>query len=424
MNLEHVPIFRDLTDTERATLRAQAAVRHLAVGEVLCYAGDPADSLLLLATDKCLLTRAEHRPLLARAGTLIDPIATLGGLPHRIRCEAVTACEVLMWPISDLWQSPTWSAAARRYLAESLHTLSDRLTELEQPVNYVPDSAELTPGPFMFDGVTLIFAFCDADLAPVRAKLPPDLRLFRRPGRQRDSLLIALAHFPAAYPEDDPTAWFGYTETTIFVPARYRGSVGLFVPYIYPSAYEPMLLGREIYGFPKRMGRTIFAPNQATLQVTSRTLGTSAYADLRWTGSEGTDEPRLVRALFDWLGVEGRSAEVAFRAGDVLRQTMRLPAHRRIGVFNHKRVLAAETRADAPVYAVNQLTKAIFGVLRWYQIARLRDPVLTVYTGPLAACDVTLREAYRTQLDMRLTRGRVVRDYNQNQSDKPKDKKR
>ena len=258
----------------------------------------------------------------------------------------------------------------------------------------------------MFEDVTLIFAFCDADLNHLRATLPDGLTLFRRPGRARDSLLLALATFPTAYPEDDPAARFGYTETTVFVPVRHRHSVGLYVPYIYPSAYEPMLLGREIYGFPKQLGRTALGSHGASLIVDGAT-----HAALEWGAMDGTDETRLVRALFDWLGLEGRSASLAFQAGDVLRRAMQLPPFRRVGVYNHKRILAADATRESPTYAVDQLTHAIFSVLRWYQIAQLREPSLGIASGPLKEMNVTLREAYRTQLDMRLSRGRVIRDY-------------
>jgi hypothetical protein len=80
-------------------------------------------------------------------------------------------------------------------------------------------------------------------------------------------------------------------------------------------------------------------------------------------------------------------------------------------VYNHKQILAVDTEVDTPTYAVDQLTQALFGVLRWYQIARLRAPSLTVPGGPLAGADLRLREAFRTQLDLRLSTGRVVQDY-------------
>ncbi|NJL93880.1 MAG: hypothetical protein HC915_09195 [Anaerolineae bacterium] len=137
------------------------------------------------------------------------------------------------------------------------------------------------------------------------------------------------------------------------------------------------------------------------------------YLALSWQSGAAVDEPRLIRALSDWLGVQGRLAETAFRAGEVLRRASRFPAHRRVEVFNHKQILAIDATADQPRYAVDQLTRAVFGVLRWYQIARLEGATLQAPGGPFAGAHLTLREAYRTVLDLRLSTGRPVQDYPQ-----------
>jgi hypothetical protein len=190
------------------------------------------------------------------------------------------------------------------------------------------------------------------------------------------------------------------------VPVRFGANVGLYVPFIYPSAWEPILLGREIYGFPKRLGKTTFMGKSASLAVDSKPC-----FELAWDGEKPTRESRLVRALSDWIGIEGHAAEVAFRAGDMLRQAMRFPAFRRIDVYNHKCILAADATSDSPRYAVNNLTRAVFGVLRWHQIDRLTVPELTVHSQPFLSADLALREAYYSRLDMRLSTGEIVHDY-------------
>lgn len=412
MNLDQVLVFRDLSTGERAALLAQAETRVLRKGEVLFYEGDLADRIYVLVDGDYTATRA-GQPQRGQAwtGDLIDPVAPLGGLPHSFKFQAQSDCTLLIWPVETLWLSPEFSAAARRTLAILLTAAQSRLGELEAPVHYAGATAQPVPGPFMFDNVTMIFAFCDADLDGIRALLPEGLSLFQRLGRRRDALLLALAKFPDAYSEHDPGARFGYTETTVFVPVHHRRSIGLFVPYIYPSAYEPILLGREIYGFPKRLGHTAFGSQYTTLSVDGET-----HLTLRWAGLDNTDEPRLVRALVDWIGLEGRSAALAFQGGEALRRAMRLPSYRRVGVYNHKRVLAPHTTAETPAYNLDQLTHAIFGVLRWYQIAQVRGPELSITAGPLQDAHLVLREAYRTQLDLRLSTGRVVRDYGTGQS--------
>jgi len=205
---------------------------------------------------------------------------------------------------------------------------------------------------------------------------------------------------------------------------RHGRRIGLYVPYIYPSAWEPILLGREIYGFPKRLGKTIFwnrrdaedteiAQHSAlsTQQLALLTVDGVEHFRVTWDAAEPSGEARLVRALSDWIGVEGRAAAAAFRAGDVLREALRLPAYRRVDVYNRKRVLAPHASYESPVYSVDCLTRATFGVLRWREITRLTDPALAVSGGPLLKAGLALRDAYFTRLDMRLSVGRIVHDY-------------
>lgn len=400
LDLTHLSIFRDLPADERARLRESAQVRRIAAGDTLCYAGDPADTLDLLVAGRCMVFPGAD----VIAPVLLDPAAGLGGLPHTVKITAITESEVWRWPVAALWDSVHFRETARRWLARALLDAQDRRDALAAPVSYQGNSAQVMPGPFMFEDVTLIFAFCDANLDDLRPTLPDGLRIFRRPGRRRDSVLLALADFPVAYSEHAPDIRFGYTETTVFVPVWCGRRIGLFVPYIYPSTYAPILPGREVYGFPKRLGFTALAGRAASLAVD----GTDHLA-LTWESQQASSEPRLVRALMDWLGLEGWSLSVAFRAGDTLRQVMGLPPFRAVSVYNHKHIPGVDSTPDAPTYAVNQITRAIFGVLRWYQIARLDAPALAVTAGPLAGADVRLREAFRTQLDMRLSAGRVVK---------------
>ncbi len=390
-------LFDDILTPELISL---AEHRPFHAGDVLCYEGDPAPDLLRIEAGHCESNKA---------GTLtpsnwLDLAAVLGGLPHTQKITALDDGECLCWPVDRLWADETFSKSARRALAHRLLTVEERIAELEAPIHYANERGELVPGPFLFDDVTMIFAFCSADKAAVRGMLPPGARLLRGPMQGRAPLLIALAKFPNAYPESNPDARFGYVETTIFIPVRVGRGLGLYVPYIYPSTWEPILLGREIYGFPKRLGQTQFWPNSATLNVDGK-----PYLQLDWKGLEASTEPDLVGALIGWLGFGGLAGAWAFRAGDLLRAAMRLPPFRRVGVYNHKRILAPDAAHGTPVYDQDTLTYAVFGVLRWYQIAEMRDPDLRVTNGPLAHAGLTVRAAYRTQLDMRLSAGKTIR---------------
>lgn len=374
-------------------------------GDVLWYEGDPAVTLTLLFEGQVSLSWGGSPRGVCLPGSLLDPAASLGDAPHTVKAAASTACHVIEWPLDRLRDVPAFGEFARRYLAVCLRQSQSRLSALAVPIHYI-GRAEIRPGPYLFPDASVTFAFCRAARVPIEAALPEGLSLLDLPGGEQAPVLVGVADFPDAHPESEPSARFSYTETTVFVPVRYGATPGVFIPYIYPSSWEPILVGREVYGFPKQLGNTVIGSREASLSVDE-----IPWFSLGWERQETCDEMKLVGALMAWLGIERHIASAAFQLGDAMRQAARLPAYRRIDVFNHKRVPSVDSSDDAPRYDVDQLTQAVFGVMRWFSITRLVGAELTTFAGPLHEAQLTLHEAYRTRLDMRLSTGRVVRDY-------------
>lgn len=404
-DFKRLPVFMDMDLAAVESFLTLAETRHLPAGETLFREGDTPTGLWLLRDGRLMLSRNTQPEGEAQPDTLLDVIPSLGGLPHTRRAIALADCDLLHWPASAL-DFPPFAAAARRYLSGALLQTRERLSVLEAPIHYAGDSADLLPGPFAFDDVTLIMAFCDAGRDTLDQPLPDGITRFRGPGGGRGGVLLALADFPQAYPDHAPEARFSYTETTCFIPVRRGWRLGLYPAYIYPSAWEPILLGREIYGFPKRPGNTVFSEKSVALNVDGM-----PYASLTWGSETNASEPRLLRAFSDWLGIEGRITETAFRVGDFLLEAMRSRLYRRISVYNHKRIPGAASTLARPVYDVDMLTQAIFSVMYWERITRLQDTALTLPDGPLRDAGLRLREAFYTRLDMRLSTGRVIRNY-------------
>jgi len=397
MEFNSLPPFSDMPSVQQSAVAKLARRRVLAAGEVLFYEGDPPDEISLLSSGQMSISRGAQPGIMAGPGQILDMGASLAGLPHGAKATAVQACEIVSWSASDLWRLPGFEEAARRALGRSLKQVETCLAEISAPIHYTA-GARVAAGPFAFNDTTLLIAFCDAERDVITALLPDGLNLLAAPKQSRVPVFVGLAEFPDAHPEHDPRARFAYTETTCFVPVRCGITPGVFIPYIYPSAWEPILIGREIYGFPKQLGHTKLGSSQADLSVDG-----VPQLQLGWNGLESSDEVQLVGALMAWLGVERHIAAAAFQAGDVLRMAMNLPPYRRVDVFNRKQVLAVDGTAEAPVFAVDHLTHAVFGVKRWFGISRMTDPFLTISHGPLAEANLKLREAYRTQLDMRLS---------------------
>jgi len=390
----------ELPAAEQERLQALAQRRVLQAGEVLFYEGEPADRVYVLVMGRCALTWGGQERGIATVGDLLDPAASLGGIPHRSKATALAACELLYWDAVVLWESATFGAAARRFLAMAWQAAQTRRDELAAPIRYRPATAEAMPGPFRFDTVNMIFAFCESPTMPL---LPDGLRVLQRPLRPTTPFLIALADFPNAYPESQPDARFAYRETTLFVPVRYKTALGFYVAAIYPSAWEPILIGREVYGFPKQLGDTLFSSQAASVVVDGENI-----LNLSWQGAVGAAESELVGALVAWLGL--RLGGAAFQVGELLRRAARLPAFRRVDVYNEKRIPAADSTPQQPRYGLHQLTRATFGVLNWQQIAKLEHAQLSPSRAAVFG-GLTLRTAYRTTLDMRLSAGRVIEDY-------------
>lgn len=399
------PFFASLPASFRELLEEEAQKHSYQAGETLFYEGDPPVKLILLLEGQIDLSWGGGPHGVCLSGELLDPAAALGGLPCTVRAVASTMCRVAEWRLDGLRDQPAFWDFARRYLADRLRESRSRLSAVAAPLHYT-ECAQVRPGPYLFPNASVTFAFCQAAREPIEEALPKGLSLLRLPVGNQAPVLLGMADFPNAHPESVPLARFSYTETAVFVPVRFGATPGVFVPYIYPSSWEPILVGREVYGFPKQLGNTVFGSQEVSLSVDELPC---LY--LSWTGQKSSSETKLVGALMDWLGIERHLAATVFQVGDTVRRAARLPGYRRIDVFNHKRVPSADSSPDAPRYDVDQLTQAVFGVLRWFSITRLVRAKLMTLGGPLHEACLTLVEAYRTRLDMRLSTGRVLRDY-------------
>jgi Acetoacetate decarboxylase (ADC)/Cyclic nucleotide-binding domain len=379
-------------------LLASAEKLTIPAGQTLFQEGDIPAYCFVCVSGRCVVSQNAQPLGEAQSTEILDLIAVLGGLPHTQRAITITACEFLRWQVDELWGNATFNIIARQYLAQHWQQAQARLDQLQAPVHYQPYTAQVQPGPYVFPNSTIVFAFCTAPKM--------DFPLPTGVSRIGKGLLIGIADFHAAYYQHQPDARFSYRETTFFVPVRVGVKLGLYVPYIYPSSYEPIVIGREIYGFPKQFGETTFSQKQVSLMVSN-----ADYLNLRWDKRELANEPRLVGAFGQLFGVTGRITAAAFAVGDTLLSLINVPFYRRVNVFNHKRIPAIDTTYAKPSYAVDMLTQAIFSVEHWQKIDHLPSAQLQVTGDIFKTWDITLREAFYTQLTMRLSTGRMMRDY-------------
>jgi len=88
----------------------------------------------------------------------------------------------------------------------------------------------------------LIFVEFEANEEAVRYEIPEPLEYVS------STCLLWLGDATLA-----PGNYGPYHEGAIIVPARYNDKVGATIPYIWTDTDEAMLIGRELYGFPKML---------------------------------------------------------------------------------------------------------------------------------------------------------------------------
>ncbi|MDE2160938.1 MAG: acetoacetate decarboxylase, partial [Burkholderiales bacterium] len=80
----------------------------------------------------------------------------------------------------------------------------------------------------------------------------------------------------------DSTGFGDYTESGQVIPVRLKGESGGYVLSMYLDDHPPIAAGRELWGFPKKLGRPELRVHADTL------MGTLDYSDFRVaTGSMG-----------------------------------------------------------------------------------------------------------------------------------------
>ncbi len=140
----------------------------------------------------------------------------------------------------ELWRLTDESRNYRKHLADA----------------FAPHSASLLPGPYAADDVHMVGLLMETeDRCWAKRYLPPGV--WRPPGL-RNNYLIVMAHFgnvTCKHPMARGVS-FDYRETTVFIPSVAGFRPGAYSPILFPDNAMAITLGREIYGFPKRFGRT------------------------------------------------------------------------------------------------------------------------------------------------------------------------
>jgi acetoacetate decarboxylase len=118
-------------------------------------------------------------------------------------------------------------------------TRDELLSSFSQPIG---PGVAYGPPPYLYRGVEDIFISYEADPAGVEALLPPGLE-------PADEVPTCIA-----WGRWIPFSTFGpYHEAYVMIRARFEGQTYLYQPFIFTDNEIPLVAGREIWGFAKKL---------------------------------------------------------------------------------------------------------------------------------------------------------------------------
>lgn len=275
-------------------------------------------------------------------------------------------------------------------------------------------SARLQVGPYCADASEMIVAVARTPHGSYGPFLPRGLL----PVPGFDGVFLAVvARFGSIFQPDEPRVRpFSYNETTLFVPALLPTLTPpflrfvLYTPALYPDNVLATLLGREIYGFPKRPGRTT-----VDAEAGDARLSLDGVESLRMRYEDCPLED-----LWDAAGRLGAVARAGLslvlgRADGASLTTFAnqwawlLP---RIPVAALKQIPGAGQAAGRVDYDVNQLALCPFRLRAVRTVTGVRIKELRIGAAlPFGGSKLLWPVGYRVVIDLDLEVGRTLRRY-------------
>jgi hypothetical protein len=198
----------------------------------------------------------------ARAPCLVGLLEEGMGEPVDVRLKALKATRGYLFQPGELHrmarQDELFHQLVYAFYEYELWRLTDESRRYRKSLHefYAPGTASLLPGPYEADDVDMVgLLLRSKDPCWVRQQLPPGVHHI--PGLA-DTYAVVIAHFRNVTCKHSLAreVSFDYRETTVFVPCFSGLRPGAFSPILFPDNAMAITLGREIYGFPKRFGRT------------------------------------------------------------------------------------------------------------------------------------------------------------------------
>lgn len=409
--------FPGLQDSTRALLNEHARVRKLPRGFVLTKEGELGEDVYFLLTGELAVWRTGRLITLLEGPRIVGLTSALDAQPRTASLEVLRDAELISVR-GEVFRKlvaerPDLSAAVIAALSSDLREAWQQQEHDRQSLDdfFESPNAQLVPGPYTADVELRTFVMQDSS-SRLKALLPPGC--VPMPGLE-DSWLLILSHFRSVHSERVKGRSYSYREVTPFVPCLGPDSrPGLFCPELYPDNYLAILLGRELYGFPKRMGRVHLGPTHVSLAVGHRLVLRAAWSQERpgdasmvgaYMASVLTPLPSLV------TGTVGQLAQLfTTRASR--------PLWPKVNVLVRKRIPEVSSVYDARAMHIDELVRVPFILEDVSSFSVLEDPEVRFFQDDFFLAGQP-RVAFKQDLRFTLGAGTVVHDYRVNETPPP-----
>ncbi len=280
-----------------------------APGTVIELEGELGSDLLILEEGEVAIDQEGMLTRLARAPELIGLLAAIDGGARTATLTAHGEVRMSHLPVAALWREMSQDPRLAENIAEQLAREARRMylreaDWLAQMAGFFAlPQAQILSAPYEAKPHQVTCLLMQGATRELARQLPDDLQLIE--GLEKLYLLCFSAIDPLETRDRAGAAWgLSYNETATLIPCAWESGgtkkLGFHSPEWYPDNYLAITIGRELYGLPKRFGRTEFAERGVDLLLDNHLV-----ARVSWRGSKPT------RATAQLKQLEGRSKGLA-----------------------------------------------------------------------------------------------------------------
>jgi CRP-like cAMP-binding protein len=268
-----MPILQGLSKSAQKRVTDCLEIIQLQQGTSFLIEGTAPDDMYFVCAGEVSLTSEQEMVTISKAPTIIGLLSLLDGGLRSASAHAFTDCVLARLSRQDfetiLSRSSRLTHNIVEYLGREVRTLHSATQRRRAQFDDVFNSpnARLVPGPYGLKNCDL-FCFVMAGPEKVLERLLPEgTRLMDGMGG-RDLLIFGFYPNVKSQHEGCTGDPFSYAESALGIPILDAdGRPSLYCPEQYPDNYMAIVMGRELYGFPRRYGRTSFEPSYIDLDI-------------------------------------------------------------------------------------------------------------------------------------------------------------